>query len=289
MPSLKSLKLRIASVRSTQKITRAMNLVATAKLRGAQAAALAGRPFAEGAARVIGNLAVNMTGPEAPKLLTGTGRDQTHLLVVVTSERGLCGAYNANIVRLARRRADDLLAQGRTVKLYVVGRKGRAPLQRTHGRHVIATRSIEGRKILAFAEAKVLADDLIARFSAGEFDVAHILYAYYRSALVQVPTEERLIPVRRPEVGDRLPAAIEFEPSPEAILTELLPRSVAAQIYQCLLEARASEEGARMTAMDSATRNAGEMLGRLTLTYNRTRQAAITKELIEIISGAEAV
>lgn len=291
MPSLKSLKTRIASVRSTQKITKAMNLVATAKLRGAQAAALAGRPFAEGAARVIGNLALNMVGPEAPKLLAGTGREQTHLLLVITSERGLCGAYNSNIVRLARRKADALLAEGKAVKLYVVGRKGRAQLVRTHGRHIVATRSLEGRKMLTFEEAKTLSDDVVARFHAGEFDVAHILFARYQSALTQIPTDERLIPVRRPEVTDtaRLPASIEFEPSPEAILTELLPRSVAVHVYQSLLESRASEEGARMTAMDAASRNAGEMIGRLTLTYNRTRQAAITKELIEIISGAEAL
>ncbi len=291
MPSLKSLKTRIASVKSTQKITKAMNLVATAKLRGAQAAAISGRPFAEGAARVIGNLAVNMVGPEAPKLLAGTGREQTHLLLVITSERGLCGAYNSNIVKLARRKADALMAEGKTVKLYVIGRKGRAQLVRTHGRHIVETRSLEGRRMLTFEEAKALSDDVVARFHAGEFDVAHILFARYQSALTQIPTDERLIPVRRPEVADagRLPASITFEPSAEAILTELLPRAVAVHVYQSLLESRASEEGARMTAMDAASRNAGDMIGRLTLTYNRTRQAAITKELIEIISGAEAL
>ncbi|WP_448579166.1 F0F1 ATP synthase subunit gamma [Thermaurantiacus sp.] len=291
MPSLKSLKVRIASVKSTQKITKAMNLVATAKLRGAQAAAISGRPFAEGAARVIGNLALNMVGPEAPRLLTGTGKDATQLILVLTSERGLCGAYNSNMVKLARRKADDLLAAGKSVKLYVVGKKGRAQLQRTHGKLIVATHSLEGRKLLTFDDAKVIADDVIARFRAGEFDIAHILYAHYQSALTQVPTDERLIPVRRAEVAEtgRLPASIEFEPNPESILRELLPRSIATHIYQALLESRASEEGARMTAMDSATRNAGDMIGRLTLTYNRTRQAAITKELIEIISGAEAL
>jgi F-type H+-transporting ATPase subunit gamma len=291
MPSLKSLKVRISSVKSTQKITKAMNLVATAKLRGAQAAAVSGRPFAEGAARVIGNLALNMVGPEAPRLLAGTGKDSTQLILVLTSERGLCGAYNSNMVKLARRKADDLIAAGKSVKLYVVGKKGRAQLQRTHGKLIIATHSLEGRKLLTFDDAKEIADDVIARFRAGEFDIAHILYAHYQSALTQVPTDEQLIPVRRAEVAatGRLPASIEFEPNPESILRELLPRSIATHIYQALLESRASEEGARMTAMDSATRNAGDMIGRLTLTYNRTRQAAITKELIEIISGAEAL
>jgi F-type H+-transporting ATPase subunit gamma len=291
MPSLKSLKVRIASVKSTQKITKAMNLVATAKLRGCQQAAIAGRPFAMRAAKVIGNLAVNMVGPEAPKLLAGTGREQTHLIVVLTSERGLCGAFNSNMVKLARRKADDLVAQGKTVKLYVVGKKGRGMLARTHGKLIIATREVDARRVIQFPAAKEIADDILARFEAGEFDVAHILYAHYQSALTQVPTDERLIPVRRPEIADtgRLPAAIEFEPSAESILSDLLPRSVATHIYQSMLESRASEEGARMTAMDSATRNAGDMIGRLTLTYNRTRQAAITKELIEIISGAEAL
>jgi F-type H+-transporting ATPase subunit gamma len=291
MPSLKALKTRISSVKSTQKITKAMNLVATAKLRGAQVAAISGRPFAQGAARVIGNLAVNLVGPEAPKLLAGTGRDATHLIVVITSERGLCGAYNSNLVKLARRKADALNAEGKTVRLYVIGRKGRAQLVRTHGRQIHVTRSLEGRKMLTFEEAKEVSDDIVARFHAGEFDVAHILFARYQSALTQVPTDEQLIPVRRSSMAEtgRLPASIEFEPSPEAILTELLPRAVAVHVYQALLESRASEEGARMTAMDAASRNAGDMIGRLTLTYNRTRQAAITKELIEIISGAEAL
>ncbi|MBS3961492.1 MAG: F0F1 ATP synthase subunit gamma [Sandarakinorhabdus sp.] len=295
MPNLKALKTRIASVKSTQKITKAMNLVASAKLRGAQQAALAGRPFATRAEKVIGNLALAMSGPDsghnAPALLAGTGRDQTHLILVITSERGLCGAYNSNIVKLCRRKADDLLARGKTVKLYVIGKKGRAQLQRTHGAHIVATRSVEGRNMLTFADAKTIAEDVLDRFEAGEFDVAHILFAHFRSALTQVPTDEMLIPVPRPDTNEtgRLSADIEFEPSPEAILDELLPRSVAVHIYQSLLESRASEEGARMTAMDSATRNAGDMINRLTLTYNRTRQAVITKELIEIISGAEAL
>jgi len=291
MPSLKSLKLRIASVKSTQKITKAMNLVATAKLRGCQQAAVAGRPFATRAGKLISNLAVNVSGPEAPRLITGTGREQTHLLVVFTSERGLCGAFNSNLVRLARRKADELVAQGRTVKLYVVGKKGRGMLARTHGRLIIATREVDARRVIQFPAAREIANDIIARFEAGEFDVADILYARFQSALTQVPMDERLIPVVRSELGSgaRLPAAIEYEPSAESILSELLPRAIATQIYQAMLESRASEEGARMTAMDSATRNAGDMIGRLTLTYNRTRQAAITKELIEIISGAEAL
>jgi F-type H+-transporting ATPase subunit gamma len=283
--------MRIASVKSTQKITKAMNLVATAKLRGCQQAAIAGRPFATRAANVIGNLAVNLTGPEAPKLMTGTGRDQTHLLIVLTSERGLCGAFNSNMVKLARRRADELAGRGKTVKLYVVGKKGRAMLQRTHGKLVVGTREIDARKVIQFWQAKEIADDVLARFEAQEFDVAHLMYAHYQSALAQVPTEEQLIPVKPADGAGpgRLPAAIEFEPSAESILSDLLPRMVATRIYQAMLESRASEEGARMTAMDSATRNAGDMIGRLTLTYNRTRQAAITKELIEIISGAEAL
>jgi len=291
MPNLKALKTRIASVKSTQKITKAMNLVASAKLRGAQQAVLAGRPFASRAEKVIGNLALALTGPDSHPLLNGTGKDQTHLILVITSERGLCGAYNTNIVKLCRRKADDLIARGKTVKLFVIGKKGRAQLQRTHGKHIVATRSVEGRNMLTFADAKVVAEDVLARFEGDEFDVAHILFARFQSALTQVPTDEMLIPVPRPDVADtgRISADIEFEPSPEAILDELLPRSVAVHIYQSLLEGRASEEGARMTAMDSATRNAGDMITRLTLTYNRTRQAVITKELIEIISGAEAL
>ena len=291
MPNLKVLKTRIASVKSTQKITKAMNLVASAKLRGAQQAVLAGRPFANRAEKVIGNLALAMSGPDAPALLAGNGKDQTYLILVITSERGLCGAYNTNIVKLARRKADELIAAGKTVKLYVIGKKGRAQLQRTHGKHIVVTRSVEGRNMLSFADAKPIAEDVIARFEAGEFDKAHIIFARFQSALTQIPTADMLIPVPRPDVEDtgRISAAIEFEPSPEAILDELLPRSVAVHIYQALLESRASEEGARMTAMDSATRNAGDMITRLTMTYNRTRQAVITKELIEIISGAEAL
>jgi F-type H+-transporting ATPase subunit gamma len=291
MPSLKSLKVRIASVKSTQKITKAMNLVATAKLRGCQQAAVAGRPFATRAAKLISNLAVNVSGPEAPRLITGTGRDQTHLLVIFTSERGLCGAFNSNIVRLARRKADELLTQGKTVKLYVVGKKGRGMLGRTHGKLIVATREVDARRIIQFGAAKEIADDILARFGAGEFDVANLLFARFQSALTQIPTDDRLIPVVRSEIGaaGRLPASIEFEPDAESTLAELLPRAIATQIYQAMLESRASEEGARMTAMDSATRNAGDMIGKLTLTYNRTRQAAITKELIEIISGAEAL
>ncbi len=291
MASLKDLKVRIASVKSTQKITKAMNLVASAKLRSAQAAALAGRPFADRAAKVIGNVALALDGSEAPRLLAGTGREQTHLILVITSERGLCGGYNSNLVKLARRKADTLLAEGRTVKLYVIGRKGRAQLQRTHGKHIVVTRSIEGKAMLSFEDARGIATDVLGRFEAGEFDVAHILFAHFQSALTQVPTDNRLIPVPRPDVEQtgKVSPAIEFEPSAESILDELLPRSVAVKIYQSLLESRASEEGARMTAMDSATRNAGDMITKLTLTYNRTRQAAITKELIEIISGAEAL
>lgn len=297
MASLKSLRTRIASVKSTRKITRAMQLVAAAKLRRAQEAALAARPYAERIETVLGNLGFSLREhPGAPRLLVGTGGEKTHLLVVATAERGLCGSFNTNIVRHARRTLERLLSEGKTVKILCIGKKGRDQLRRQHGDRIIETVDMAHAKSLRYLDAKAVADRLIARFEAGEFDVATIFYAQFKSVVTQVPTARQLIPVQLPEaltqkaITERLRGAIyEYEPSEEEILRDLLPRNVAMQILRALLENAASEQGARMTAMDSATRNAGEMIDRLTLVYNRTRQAAITKELIEIISGAEAL
>jgi F-type H+-transporting ATPase subunit gamma len=295
MPSLKSLKVRITSVKSTQKITKAMKMVAAAKLRRAQEAAEAARPYAERMNAVLASLGSRVVvGPESPKLLAGTGSDQVHLLVVATSERGLAGAFNTNIVRAARRAAERLIAEGKTVKFYLVGKKGRAQLTRSYKDRFAQTVDLTHVKKLAFSDAQGIAEDLIARYEAGEFDVAHLFFARFRSALVQEPTEQQIIPVALPTAGagtatDAAQASVEYEPDEEAILAELLPRNVGIQIFRALLENAASEQGSRMTAMDNATRNAGDMINRLTITYNRTRQAAITKELIEIISGAEAL
>lgn len=292
MPSLKDLKVRIDSVKSTQKITKAMKMVAAAKLRRAQERAEQGRPYAQRMDAVIASLATKVKpGPQTSPLLAGTGRDQVHMLVVATAERGLCGGFNTNIVRAARRRADELVAQGKTVKLYLIGRKGRAVLIRTHRSAIVESVDLSGHKQVGFDVAQGIAADLIARFEAGEFDIATLFYSQFRSALVQEPTAQQIIPVKIPEVpaAATAGAVVEYEPDEEAILVDLLPRNVAVQLYRAFLENAASEQGARMTAMDNATRNAGDMITRLTLTYNRTRQAAITKELIEIISGAEAL
>ena len=292
MPSLKSLKVRITSVKSTQKITKAMKMVAAAKLRRAQEAAEAARPYAERMEAVMASLGSRITiGPSAPRLLAGTGRDQVHLLVVATSERGLAGAFNTNIVRAARRKAESLLAEGKTVKFLLVGKKGRAQLVRLYKDQIVGTVDLAHVKKLAFTDASAIAEEITARFEAGEFDVAHLFYARFRSALVQEPTEQQIIPVKLPEGGRAQAggAVVEYEPSEEEILAELLPLNLAVQIFRALLENAASEQGSRMTAMDNATRNAGDMINKLTITYNRTRQAAITKELIEIISGAEAL
>ncbi|MFP5455901.1 MAG: F0F1 ATP synthase subunit gamma [Alphaproteobacteria bacterium] len=294
MPSLKSLKVRITSVKSTQKITKAMKMVAAAKLRRAQQAAEAGRPYAERLNAVMASLASKVTiGPQSPKLLAGTGSDQVHLLVVATSERGLAGAFNTNIVRAARKTAESLLAQGKTVKFYLIGKKGRAVIARLFPGKIVHQVDQSHVKNVAFDDARQVADDLIARYAAGEFDVAHLFFAKFQSALVQEPTELQIIPV--PLAADTgaaatgASAAVEYEPDEEAILTELLPRNVAIQLFRAMLENAASEQGSRMTAMDNATRNAGDMINRLTIQYNRTRQAAITTELVEIISGAEAL
>lgn len=291
MPSLKSLKMRITSVKSTQKITKAMKMVAAAKLRRAQEAAEAARPYSVRMAAVMASLAARVTvGPESPRLLAGTGNDQVHLLVICSSERGLAGGFNSNIARLARRTLEELLAQGKTVKLMFVGKKARAPFARTHKELIVGTTDMTHIKQLAFSDAKAVADDVVARFEAGEFDVAHLFFSTFRSALNQEPTRLQIIPAALP-VGDAksADASVEYEPDEEAILADLLPKNLAVQIFRALLENAASEQGSRMTAMDSATRNAGDMINRLSITYNRTRQAAITKELIEIISGAEAV
>jgi F-type H+-transporting ATPase subunit gamma len=292
MASLKALKIRIGSVKSTQKITKAMKMVAAAKLRRAQEAAVAGRPYAERLEKVMASLASKVSVSESsPKLLAGTGKDQVHLLIVATSERGLAGAFNSNIVRAARRKAEELIAAGKTVKIYIAGKKGRV-LKRFYPNLIVADHEMGHIKTVAFADARAVADDVIARFNAGEFDVAHLFYARFQSALVQEPVGRQIIPVAidldAAPVSDG-GAAVEYEPDEESILADLLPRNVAIQVFRALLENAASEQGSRMTAMDNATRNAGDMINKLTIQYNRTRQAAITTELVEIISGAEAL
>ncbi len=292
MASLKALKIRIGSVKSTQKITKAMKMVAAAKLRRAQEAAVAGRPYAERLEKVMASLAAKVSVSESsPKLLAGTGKDQVHLLIVATSERGLAGAFNSNIVRAARRKIEELLAQGKTVKIYLAGKKGRV-LKRFYPNLIVADHEMGHIKTVSFADARAVADDVIARFEAGEFDVAHLFYARFQSALVQEPVGRQIIPVaidvNAAPVSDG-GAAVEYEPDEESILADLLPRNVAIQVFRALLENAASEQGSRMTAMDNATRNAGDMINKLTIQYNRTRQAAITTELVEIISGAEAL
>jgi F-type H+-transporting ATPase subunit gamma len=291
MPSLKSLKMRITSVKSTQKITKAMKMVAAAKLRRAQEAAEAARPYSVRMAAVMASLASRVTvGPESPRLLAGTGKDQVHLLVVCSSERGLAGGFNSNIAKLARRTMDELLAQDKTVKLLFVGKKARAPFARTHKDLIVGTVDMTHIKNVGFADAKSVADEVVARFEAGEFDVAHLFFSTFKSALTQEPTRLQIIPAALPAGGAAgADASVEYEPDEESILADLLPKNLAVQVFRALLENAASEQGSRMTAMDSATRNAGDMINKLSITYNRTRQAAITKELIEIISGAEAL
>ena len=293
MASLKALKVRINSVKSTQKITKAMKMVAAAKLRRAQEAAEAGRPYAQRLEQVVASLASKVAGnPGMSPLLAGTGKDQVHLFVVATSDKGLAGAFNTNIARLARRRAQELIAQGKTVKFYTIGRKGRAVLNRLYPNNFV--HGIEPGDLgkLGFADARGYADDLIARFEAGEYDVAHLFYSNFKSVLTQEPTEQQLIPVKIPEVAaveETNAAVVEYEPDEESILEDLLPRNVAIQLYRAMRENAASEQGSKMTAMDNATRNAGDLIKRLSIQYNRARQAAITTELVEIISGAEAL
>ena len=288
MPSLKDLRNRIASVKSTQKITKAMQMVAVSKLRRAQAAAEAERPYADKVESVLSNLAAGGGGGQAPRLLTGSGSDQTHLLVVCTGERGLCGGFNTSIVRLARDRANALAAQGKTVKILCVGKKGYDQLRRTHEKAIVEMIDLRAVRTLSFSTAQPIADKVIEMFEGGQFDVCTLFYARFKSVISQIPTAQQLIP---PELGPKneLAPVYHYEPDENEILTQLLPRAVVVRIYRALLENSASFFGAQMSAMDNATRNAGEMVKKYTLRYNRTRQAMITKELIEIISGAEAL
>ena len=295
MPSLKDLKNRIDSVKSTQKITKAMQMVAAAKLRRAQEAAEAARPYAERMGKVLAALGAVYDGQEnAPVLLGGTGKDQVHLLVVATGERGLAGGFNSSIARLAREHAAKLISQGKTVKLLTVGRKGNDILKRQYPSHIVDTFNFREIKQVGFVQAQQVADKVLAMFAAGEFDVATLYFAKFGSVISQVPTAQQLIPAKleKPEGDGAVEASAvpyEYEPSEEAIVEDLLPRNIAVQILKALLENSASFYGAQMSAMDNATRNAGEMIGQLQLSYNRQRQAQITKELIEIISGAEAL
>jgi F-type H+-transporting ATPase subunit gamma len=293
VPSLKDLRNRIASVKATQKITKAMQMVAAAKLRRAQEAAEAARPYAERMSNVLANIASATAGqPGAPALIAGTGRDEVHLLLVATGERGLAGAFNSAIARLARDDARRLIAEGKTVKFLIVGRKGYDILRRQYADRISDHFNFRNVKQVSFVEAKEVADRLLAMFDEGAFDVATLYYSRFKSVISQVPTAQRIIPAEVPAEGEApsLNGAIyEYEPDEEEILAELLPRNVAIQIFKALLENAASFYGAQMSAMDNATRNAGDMIDRLTLSYNRQRQAQITKELIEIISGAEAL
>ena len=292
MPSLKDLRNRIASVKATRKITKAMQMVAAAKLRRAQEAALAARPYSVRMATVLANLASSMAGrDDAPPLLAGTGREQTHLLVVCSAERGLCGGFNAQIAKIAREHANKLLADGKTIKILTVGKKGNDILKRLYGRYIVDHVDLRSARTLQFSHAQMIAEKVLKLFAEGEFDVCTLFFAEFKSVIAQKPTALRLIPTsveggKTPDLGG---AIYDAEPDEGEILADLLPRNIAVQIFRALLENAASEQGARMSAMDNATRNAGDMINKLTLKYNRQRQAQITKELIEIISGAEAL
>jgi F-type H+-transporting ATPase subunit gamma len=294
MPSLKDLRKRIASVKATQKITKAMQMVAAAKLRRAQSAAEAARPYASRMETVLANLATALLGREGgPPLMVGTGKDTVHLLVVCTGERGLCGAFNSAIVRLVREHINRLLADGKQVKILCVGRKGYDQLKRLYAPLIIETIELKGVRQLGFEHAEKVSDKILELYGTGAFDVATLFFSRFRSVISQIPTAQQIIPATIP--ADGAPeaalggAVYEYEPDEAEILTDLLPLNITVQVFKALLENAASEQGARMSAMDNATRNAGDMIGRLTLNYNRTRQAMITKELIEIISGAEAL
>jgi len=292
MASLKDLRNRIASVKATQKITKAMQMVAAAKLRRAQDAVESARPYAERMGAVLANIVTAVAGAAgAPKLIAGTGKDDVHLLVVCTAERGLCGGFNSSIARLARDHARELLAEGKTVKLYLVGKKGYDLMRREFSGNIVERIDFRGVRQMSFTEARQVGRKVLDMFEAGEFDVATLFYSRFKSIITQVPTVQRIIPADVPEGSEMISdgSVYEHEPSEEEILADLLPRNVSVQIFRALLENGASEQGARMSAMDSATRNAGEMIDGLTLSYNRQRQAQITKELIEIISGAEAL
>jgi F-type H+-transporting ATPase subunit gamma len=298
MPSLKDLKNRIDSVKSTQKITRAMQMVSAAKLRRAQDRAEAARPYSDSIERVLANLAATMRDdPSAPRLLVGTGKDDVHLLVVATADRGLCGAFNTNIVRAARAHADSLLAAGKTVRILCVGKKGRDILKRLYGQYIIDTVEFSGVRTVGFEQAQSIGRRVMEMFEKGEFDVCTIFYARFVSVMSQKPTARQLIPATvgaegeesQAEAPDLQGAVYEYEPDEESIVATLLPLNLSAQIFRALLENGAGEQGARMAAMDNATRNAGDLIDKLTLQFNRTRQANITRELIEIVSGAEAL
>ncbi|HBG97710.1 MAG TPA: F0F1 ATP synthase subunit gamma [Rhodobacteraceae bacterium] len=290
MPSLKDLKLRIDSVKSTRKITKAMQMVAAAKLRRAQEAAENARPYAERMDAVMGGLAASVAGLDsAPKLLRGSGADETHLLVVMTSERGLCGGFNSAIVREARRHIEARRGAGKTVRILTIGSKGRDQLKRDFADLFVGHVDLSGVRRIGYDTALGIATGLIAEFEAGDFDVATIFYSTFKSVISQLPTPKQIIPATFDADGAEAVSGYSFEPGEPEILADLLPRAVATQIFTALLENAASEQGARMTAMDNATRNAGELIDKLTIQYNRTRQAVITSELIEIISGAEAL
>jgi F-type H+-transporting ATPase subunit gamma len=291
MPSLKDLRNRIASVKATQKITKAMQMVAAAKLRRAQSAAEAARPYAQRMAQVLGNLAAGIVaGPETPRLLSGTGSDRVHLLVVCTAERGLCGAFNSSIARLARDHANRLLAEGKDVKIICVGKKGYDILRRQFGSRIIEFVDLRGARQIGFEHADGVAQNILQRFENGEFDIATLFYSRFKSVISQIPTAQQIIPAEiEAGAGGAVDTIYDYEPSESEILDALLPRNLTVQIFRALLENAASEQGARMSAMDNATRNAGDMIRKQTQLYNRTRQAQITKELIEIISGAEAL
>ncbi|MBT7222058.1 MAG: F0F1 ATP synthase subunit gamma [Marinovum sp.] len=290
MPSLKDLKNRIASVKSTRKITKAMQMVAAAKLRRAQEAAEASRPYTERFNAVLGGLASSVGGSgSAPKLLSGTGSDNVHLLMVMTAERGLCGGFNSSIAKLARQHANDLIAAGKTVKIVTVGKKGRDVIRRDLGQHFIDHVDMTEVKRVGYDDARSIAQNLLARFDSGEFDVATLFFSEFVNVVTQIPTAQQIIPAAYDSGGGESAAFYDYEPDEATILADLLPRGVATQIFAALLENGASEQGARMSAMDNATRNSGEMIDKLTIEFNRSRQAVITNELIEIISGAEAL
>ena len=288
MPSLKDMRVRLSSTKATQKITKAMQMVAASKLRRAQAAAEAARPYAERMSTVLGSIASAVAGGgSAPKLLAGTGKDQVHLLVVCTAERGLCGPFNSSIVRLAREKANALTGQGKEVKFLCVGRKGYDQLRRQFAKQIIETIELRGVKQMSFEQGEMIAKKIVALFDEGQFDICTLFFSRFKSVIAQIPTAQQIIPpvFEKAETS----AVYDYEPEEEEILADLLPRNLTVQVFRALLENAASEQGARMSAMDNATRNAGEMIRKQTLTYNRTRQAMITKELIEIISGAEAL
>ena len=290
MPSLKDLKNRIASVKSTRKITKAMQMVAAAKLRRAQEAAEASRPYTERFNAVLGGLASSVgDSGSAPKLLSGTGSDNVHLLMVMTAERGLCGGFNSSIAKLARQHANDLIAAGKTVKIVTVGKKGRDVIRRDLGQYFIDHVDMTEVKRVGYDDARSIAQNLLARFDSGEFDVATLFFSEFVNVVTQIPTAQQIIPAAYDSGGGESAAFYDYEPDEATILADLLPRGVATQIFAALLENGASEQGARMSAMDNATRNSGEMIDKLTIEFNRSRQAVITNELIEIISGAEAL